>query len=81
MKVICINNTCGNARHLHLNEIYEASEYLGRAGQYYLINTHPFEIPIHNNIRLKEKVDLWVDKKYFLTLDEWRQSQLDKLKI
>ena len=34
-----------------------------------------------NNIRLKEKVDLWVDKKCFITLDEWRQSQLNKLEI
>jgi len=81
MKVICINNTWGNARHLHLKEIYDAKEYNGKFGNYYLINTHPVEIPIHNNIRLKEKVDLWVEKKCFLTLQEWRRLQLDKLKI
>jgi hypothetical protein len=81
MKVVCINNKWGNARHLHLNQIYNAKEYNTKLGNFYLIHTYPFEIPIHNNIRLKEKVELWVDQKCFITLQQWRKSQLDKLKL
>lgn len=85
IKVVCIDNTIGNARHLGLNKVYDASEVspskgtLKQSSKYYIINTYPFEIPIHNGIRLSTKHDIWIDKKSFISLEEFRQLKLDNI--
>ena len=49
IKVVCIDNTIGNARHLELNKVYDASETSSNSkygvinGSYYIINTYPYE--------------------------------------
>ena len=75
MKVVCIDNTIGNARHLELNKVYEVSVKSG----YYIVNTYPFEIPIHKGVRLKTKQDIWVYKDLLISLEEFRQLKLDKI--
>jgi hypothetical protein len=82
MKVVCIDNTIGNARHLELNKVYDASEissFTTFSSEYYIVNTYPFGIPIHKAVRLKTKKDIWIDKRAFISLEEFRQSKLDKI--
>lgn len=82
MKVVCIDNTIGNARHLELFGIYEAftpGRRFPSEDEYYIVNTYPFAIPIHKAVRLKTKKDIWIDKRAFISLEEFRQSKLDKI--
>lgn len=79
MKVVCIDNTIGNARHLELFGIYDVTETPVVKGKYYIVNTYPFAIPIHKAVRLKTKKDIWIDKRAFISLEEFRQSKLDKI--
>ena len=75
MKVVCIDNTYGNSRHLELDKVYDVTE----EKKYYIINTYPFEIPTHNGIRHSTKHDIFIDKKSFISLEEFRQLKLDKI--
>lgn len=77
MKVVCIDNTSGNARHLELHKVYDVTTMVTNG--IYNINTYPFEIPIHNGIRSSTKHDIWVDKKSFISLEEFRQLRLNKI--
>ena len=84
MKVVCIDNTSGNARHLELHKVYDVYFFIAPTTFdekviYYVINTYTFEIPIHNGIRLSTKHDIWVDKKSFISLEEFRQLRLNKI--
>ena len=76
MKVVCIDNTIGNARHLELNKVYDATEISQThskysASKYYIINTY--------RVRYATKHDIWIDKRSFISLEEFRQLKLDKI--
>ena len=77
IKVVCIDNTIGNARHLELNKVYDASEISLKysLAEYYIINTYP----LHNGIRYSTKHDIWINKKSFISLEKFRQLKLDKI--
>ena len=80
MKVVCIDNTIGNARHLELNKVYDASEISQThskysASKYYIINTYPLIF----GIRYSTKHDIWIDKRAFISLEKFRQLKLDKI--
>ena len=83
MKVVCINNTKGNARHLTLNQIYNAKEYSGKFGNFFIISIHikPEIQTLISNHLTSQITDLWVDQKCFTTIEQWRRSQLDKLEL
>ena len=90
IKVVCIDNTIGNARHLELNKVYDASEislqghlkkHSKYSGEYYIINTYPYEGALfrRNSVRYATKHDIWIDKRSFISLEEFRQLKLDKI--
>jgi hypothetical protein len=86
IKVVCIDNTIGNARHLELNKVYDASEISQThskysASKYYSINTYPYEGALfrRNSVRYATKHDIWIDKRSFISLEEFRQLKLDKI--
>jgi hypothetical protein len=80
MKVVCIDNTIGNARHLELNKVYDATE-ISLSSKYYIINTYPYEGALfrRNSVRYATKHDIWIDKRSFISLEEFRQLKLDKI--
>jgi hypothetical protein len=81
MKVVCIDNTRGNARHLEVGQIYDAvATPIERFKKEYLVViARPWLVPFVKGKRLNEKKDLWVEADCFISLQEWRQRQLDKL--
>jgi hypothetical protein len=82
MKVVCIDNTIGNGRHLELNKVYDASEtpeVKGTAQIYYIINTYPYTTLLHPSARRSTNHDIWIDKRSFISLEEFRQLKLDKI--
>jgi len=76
-KAVCIDNSSGNARHLDLYEAYDVKN--SPDGEYYIIETYPYDIPIHNGKRLKKKTEIWVRRNCLLTMQEWRQKRIDGL--
>lgn len=80
IKVVCIDNTIGNARHLGLNKVYDATE-ISPSSKYYIINTYPYEGALfrRNSVRYATKHDIWIDKRSFISLEEFRQLKLDKI--
>ena len=75
MKVVCLDNTKGNTRYLDVNKVYDTKELLGDRshlliGEYYIIDLNRHDIK-----------SIWVSRKDMITLDQWRQLQLDKLDI
>jgi hypothetical protein len=88
MKVVCIDNTIGNARHLELNKVYDATETTSTrlSSKYYIINTYPYEglspLIAHggpSGVRYSTKYDIWIDKRSFISLEEFRQLKLDSI--
>jgi hypothetical protein len=71
MKVVCLDNTRGNTRHLEVNKVYDTVELTEHHKRYPVIGAH-YVIKIFNE-------EIWVKKKYMITLEEWRQQKLDKL--
>ncbi len=78
-KVVCIDNSSGNARHLDLYEVYDVKN--SPEDEYYIIETYPYEIPIHNGKRLKKKSEIWVIRNCFLTIQEWRQKRIEQIDL
>lgn len=71
MKVVCLDNTRGNTRYLEVNKVYDTVELTERHKRYPVIGAH-YVIKIFHE-------EIWVKKKYMITLEEWRQQKLDKL--
>ncbi len=82
MKVVLIDNTKGNARYLELNKVYDTVELTEKhkrypGEEYYIIDFKQFiRSDRDEEIFLEE---IWVKRKDMITLEEWRQQQLDKL--
>ena len=85
IKVVCIDNTIGNARHLGLNKVYDATKISPSSkyynSKYYIINTYLYEGALfhRNSVRYDTKRDIWIDKKSFISLEEFRQLKLDNI--
>lgn len=82
MKVVCIDNKIGNSRHLELGKVYHASEanYSGRVRVGYLIvKTDPWCEANQKVKRLGQLKDIWVEKRCLITIELWRDQQLDKI--
>lgn len=88
MKVVCLDNTRGNTKYLEVNKIYDTVEITEIhksypvIGEHYIIEykqwTNSFRPQNNEKIFLNE---IWVSKKDMITLEQWRQLQLDKLEI
>jgi len=86
MKVICIDNTRGNARHLETGKVYDASvqtyrhlaKYVGK--EYYVIRSTCYSNPTHRVGILPER-DIWVDMECFVSLEEYRNKKLESIGI
>lgn len=82
MKVVCIDNSRGNARHLEVGQIYDAtvaSPIKKFNKEYLIVSTRPWLVPFVKGKRLNEKKEIWVESDSLVSLEEWRQRQLDKL--
>lgn len=94
MKVVCLDNTRGNTRYLEVNKVYDTMEpNTGEKnhpliGEHYIIDFNQWTISISDiNNSLQDFGDgkqvflksIWVSKKDMITLEQWRQLQLDKL--
>lgn len=85
MKVVCMDNSSGNSRHFEVGKIYEANlnpQLPGiQEGEFYVIRTRPWMIPVDRGIRLDKEGDIWVKKEAFISLEEWREGKLGELGI
>lgn len=84
MKVVCIDNTSGNARHLDLWVVYDAvQDSLNGFSDidYYIIKAKPYLKPHLRQDRSQIEQEIWIDKKVFITLEEWRKRQLETIGI
>lgn len=87
MKVVCIDNTFGNARHLDLWGVYDALDPkdLGHPdnwrSDFYILNIDPYLIEATLHRRLGQTMEVWVNKKSFVSLEEFRQTKLAGLGI
>ena len=80
MKVVCIDNSWGNSRHLEVGEIYEVVRTVSfRKSNNYIILAEPWTSLQTMEERLLNKIEIWVDCKCFVSLDEWRESRIDQL--
>jgi len=89
MKIVCIDNTIGNSKHFEIGQIVEASEltleekrkYRTKIDYYYIIDakySKKAEL-LFNHLQFPEQV--WCEKKCFITLEECRETKLNKLLI
>lgn len=87
MKVVCIDNTSGNARHLDLWGVYDALDLNDSgdshnwANDFYILNIDPYLIEATLHRRLGQTMEVWVNKKSFVSLEEFRQTKLTGLGI
>jgi hypothetical protein len=85
MKVVCLDNTRGNTRYLDVNKVYDTKELPGDRshlliGEHYIIDFNRYSKLRDNDKEVFIK-SIWVSRKDMITLDQWRQLQLDKLEI
>jgi len=70
MKVVCIDNSSENARHLEIGVVYDVHDFLAISAtsipgeDRYILNIFPYII---------------VDKSAFISLEEWREKQLKQI--
>lgn len=77
--VVCIENSWGNSRHLEVGKIYEVVRTVsfGKSNNY-IISTEPWTSLQKMEKRLPNKMEIWVDKNCFISLDEWRKVKIDE---
>jgi hypothetical protein len=82
MKIVCIDNTIGNSKHFKIGQIVEARELTEEEKRkckpniyYYIIDGKYSKKPelLFNEI--------WCEKRCFISLEEWRETKLNKLLI
>jgi hypothetical protein len=87
MKVVCIDNTIRNARHLILGKIYDVNEVppdplIIGSGIYDRKNYWVVEeyLLSENGYRSKERISsIRVGKENFISLEEWRSEKISKI--
>jgi len=74
MKIVCIDNTIGNSKHFEIGQIVESSEY-ELPGAIIIIDGKYSKTPelLFN--------DIWCERRFFISLEEWRETKLNKLLI
>jgi len=82
MKIVCIDNTIGNSKHFEIGQIVEASELTLEEKRKYRPNIDYYII----DGKYSKKPELlfnhiWCEKKCFITLEECRETKLNKLLI
>lgn len=83
MKVVCIDNSSGNSRHLEVGKIYEVvrTNTINHSKGFsvnHIISTEPWTSLQKMEKRLPNKMEIWVDKNCFISLDEWRKVKIDE---
>jgi hypothetical protein len=84
MKVVCIENSWGNSRHLEIGGIYDVvstntiNHSKGFSVNYIIILTEPWTSLKNMEKRLHNKMEICVDKNCFISLDEWRKIKIDE---
>jgi len=87
MKVVCLDNTRGNTRYLEVNKIYNTIEPKPGErshpliGEHYIIDFNQYTKSFRDNGKEVFFKSIWVSRKDMITLQQWRQLQLDKLEI
>ena len=90
MKIVCTDNTIGNSKHFKIGQIVEA-----RTNNHFSILTEEGKrkfkpaIPskfdyyiIDGKYSKKSELlfnDIWRERRCFISLEEWRENQLNKL--
>lgn len=86
-RVVCLDNTRGNTRYLEVNKVYDTTEPLPGErshpliGEHYIIDFNQYTKSFRDNGKEVFLKSIWVSKKDMITLEQWRQLQLDKLEI
>ena len=88
-RVVCLDNTRGNTRYLEVNKIYNTIEPKPGEkshpliGEHYIIDFNQWTTSLRAQDYKKDVFfeSIWVKKEDMITLEEWRQLQLDKLEI
>ncbi len=80
MRVVCINDTYGNSRHLELYKVYDTidSQDVSRYG-YYTVYSTTYINPLHKMGLIEELKQICVNKRCFTTLEEYRSNKINKL--
>jgi len=87
MKVVCLDNTRGNTKYLEVNKIYDIIEPKPGErshpliGEHYIIDFNQYTKSFRDNGKEVFLKSIWVSRKDMITLEQWRQLQLDKLEI
>lgn len=83
MMVVCIDNSCGNSRHFELGKIYKAERiehlYGSKSDKYYSISEKPWTSLKTLSKRIDNEMNIWVNVKCFIPLDEWRRLKIDEV--
>jgi hypothetical protein len=84
MKVVCIDNSWGNSRHFELGGIYEVAQtntinHSKGFSVNHIILTEPWTSLQNMEKRLPNKMEIWVDKNCFISLDEFRMIKLKEI--
>ena len=86
-RVVCLDNTRGNTRYLEVNKIYNTIEPKPGErshpliGEHYIIDFNQYTKSFRDNGKEVFLKSIWVSRKDMITLQQWRQLQLDKLEI
>jgi len=79
MKVVCVNNKIGNSENFKLNVVYESIDY---TSDVHVFSAFDEKFPDdYILVKWNDGIDVWCKSKCFMTLEDWRQSRLNKLKI
>jgi hypothetical protein len=86
MKIVCIDNTIGNSKHFEIGQIVEARELTEEEKRkckpniyYYIIDVkYSKKLELFASIVFNE---IWCERRCFITLEEWRETKLNKLLI
>ena len=86
-RVVCLDNTRGNTRYLEVNKVYNTIEPKPGEkshpliGEHYIIDFNQYTKSFRDNGKEVFLKSIWVSRKDMITLEQWRQLQLDKLEI
>lgn len=81
MKVVCIDITRGNARHLDLGKVYDATKPPTiEVKEFYIVRSKVYSNPMHRIGILPER-DVWVGRECFVSLEEYRSKKLEQIGI
>jgi hypothetical protein len=88
MKIVCIDNTIGNSKHFKIGQIVEARELTEEEKRkckpniyYYIIDGKYSKTSDEWTFTGALFNEIWCERRCFISLEEWRETKLNKLLI